>query len=471
MQFKVFSFTSILQKVLLTILIACIILGIYKENILLTLAPLVALAALLLIKNPKHLYFLLFISIPFSITLQISSSTIEFPDELLMIFASALIPVIIYVDSNKSKLLFHPLIYILFGSFIWLFFQLLLTSNLLVTSKYILAKAWTVIPFSIGLVYVIKSKKELNQLLLYFIISCSLIYSFLAIKHILIGVSFETANVITFPFFLNHVSYSTFAVIILPFTIYLYQNTNNYWTRKFLLYSVFLFLFAIITSYTRTSWIALSIMPLIYLVVIFKKTLIAFSLSVICIVFAAFYLLHNNYYLDYAPNKLDVIYHDGDFDKHIESTVELTDMSGMERVYRWIATKNALNRVWLSGTGPSTFYDEYKKYTESLFETYVSDNPEKSTTHNYFLLLFFEQGIIGLLLFITLIGTFLYYCDYYYSKVTEYRALLIATATAFICILIHQFLNDQIETDEVGSIFYLCIGIFIYIHFNEIKKT
>jgi O-antigen ligase len=33
------------------------------------------------------------------------------------------------------------------------------------------------------------------------------------------------------------------------------------------------------------------------------------------------------------------------------------------------------------------------------FRTYVSDNPEKSTTHNYFLLQLAEQGIPGFLLF------------------------------------------------------------------------
>jgi O-antigen ligase len=215
----------------------------------------------------------------------------------------------------------------------------------------------------------------------------------------------------------------------------------------------------------------LIVIPIIYLVIIYKKALITFLLSLSFILIAAFYLLNKNNYLDYAPNKLEVIFHEGDFDKHLESTVQLTDMSGMERVYRWIASKNALKNIWLTGTGPSTFYDEYKKYTESLFETYVSDNPEKSTTHNYYLLIFFEQGIIGLLLFIVLVGVFLHLSDYYNNISKEYKTLIIATSITFISILIHQFLGDQIETDEVGSIFYLCIGIFIYIYFNEIKKN
>jgi O-antigen ligase len=294
----------------------------------------------------------------------------------------------------------------------------------------------------------------------------------------MIGISFETANMITYPFFLNHVSYSTFAIVILPFTFYLYKNINNYWGKKLLLYSIFIFLFAIAASYTRTTWITLVLLPFVYLVIHLKKTFVSFIILCITTTVIIIGMLYKNYYLDYAPNKTEVIFHEGDFDKHLESTVELTDMSGMERVYRWIATKNALKHIWITGTGPATFYDEYKKYTESLFATYVSDNPEKSTTHNYFLLIFFEQGIIGWTLFMILIGAFLFYSDRYYAQYYKSQTLILACSSSFINILIHQFFNDQIETDEIGSIFYLCIGIFMFLHFNEnnsnnvpVKKT
>jgi O-antigen ligase len=56
---------------------------------------------------------------------------------------------------------------------------------------------------------------------------------------------------------------------------------------------------------------------------------------------------------------------------------------------------------WL-GHGPGNFYPTYKKYTVTEFSTYLSDNDEKSTVHNYFLLLLVEQGIIGLAIFLAL---------------------------------------------------------------------
>ena len=62
----------------------------------------------------------------------------------------------------------------------------------------------------------------------------------------------------------------------------------------------------------------------------------------------------------------------------------------MERVYRWVAaTRMFKDHPWM-GFGPGNFYPYYMHYTLSDFETYVSDNPERSTAHNYPLLLLAE---------------------------------------------------------------------------------
>jgi len=56
----------------------------------------------------------------------------------------------------------------------------------------------------------------------------------------------------------------------------------------------------------------------------------------------------------------------------------------------------------LVGFGPGAFYESYVPYTLSSFQTYVSDNPEKSGIHNYYLMTSVEQGIPGLILFLIL---------------------------------------------------------------------
>jgi len=169
---------------------------------------------------------------------------------------------------------------------------------------------------------------------------------------------------------------------------------------KLLSFSRYFFIFAIIFSYTRASWLSLIFAFGAYYIIQYQLIKKAIILSGLLIIAACAWLLYENNYLDYAPNYETTIYHEGDITKHLESTYTMEDISGMERIYRWAASYYMFLDRPLTGSGPNTFYPEYKKYTVSSFATYVSDNPEKSTTHNNFLLILAEQGIVGLLLFV-----------------------------------------------------------------------
>ena len=81
----------------------------------------------------------------------------------------------------------------------------------------------------------------------------------------------------------------------------------------------------------------------------------------------------------------------------------MEDMSTVERFYRWIAAVNLFKEHPLVGVGPNNFVSNYKKYTVTAYETYISDNEEKSTVHNYFLLLLTEQGLPALVLYVVLL--------------------------------------------------------------------
>jgi O-antigen ligase len=93
----------------------------------------------------------------------------------------------------------------------------------------------------------------------------------------------------------------------------------------------------------------------------------------------------------------------------------------------------------------------------------VSKNEEQSTVHNYFLLLQIEQGVLGLLLFLLLLGVLFWYAQLIYHRTDH---LFWKQSTAAICaILVMQctvnFLSDLIETDKAGSVFYLCAAVLI----------
>lgn len=174
------------------------------------------------------------------------------------------------------------------------------------------------------------------------------------------------------------------------------------------------------------------------------------------------YLVHDNKFMDYSPSFLKTIYHDN-YEDHLASTVSFEDASSMERIFMWIGGAYYFLESPVVGNGPNTFFPNYKHYTVNSFKTYLSENDEHLTIHNYFLLTLIEQGIVGFLIFMTLIIVFLLYAEKYYhlADLPFHRNLIMAVALSFVCVLVNCSLSDLLETDKIGSIYFMDIAILV----------
>jgi O-antigen ligase len=182
------------------------------------------------------------------------------------------------------------------------------------------------------------------------------------------------------------------------------------------------------------------------------------------------YLLYENNYLLLTPDYNKTITHK-DFDNLVSATTKGEDISTMERVYRWVAGIHMIKEKPFFGFGPGSFYTFYKSYTVSSFKTYVSDNPDHSTVHNYFLLTWIEQGIVGFMIFIALCFMVLIVGEKVYNDTSnkEDRAFVLAAIMSFVVILLLNLINDMIETDKVGPFFFLSMAIIIF-YKNKISE-
>ncbi|MGB3801640.1 MAG: O-antigen ligase family protein, partial [Lewinella sp.] len=152
-----------------------------------------------------------------------------------------------------------------------------------------------------------------------------------------------------------------------------------------------------------------------------------------------------------------------EFDNLISATYKLEDISTMERFYRWVAGGNMVPYRPVVGFGPGNFVETYEAYTNNNFRTYVSDNPERSGIHNYFLMTAVEQGLPGLLFLLLFLGSILYYGQSLYlnQTVPEARGAALAALLAVIVVGAFSILNDLLETDKVGSLFFISTAILI----------
>jgi O-antigen ligase len=228
---------------------------------------------------------------------------------------------------------------------------------------------------------------------------------------------------------------------------------------------------ALYFSYSRGAWAALLIGGLSYLLIKRKLLFLSFIAAIIILISSLFWLKSNEHYLRFAPDYKTTIFHK-DFREHLIATYKLKDVSTAERFYRWVAGVRMIKDNGLTGYGPGTFYYNYKPYAIPAFKTWVSKNEDRSTVHNYFLLIAIEQGIPGLIFFLILTGGMLYYAQNLYHRIkdTFYKSVSITVGVITMMLLVVNFLSDLIETDKIGSIFFLCLSVLIITDINTRKE-
>jgi O-antigen ligase len=354
---------------------------------------------------------------------------------------------------------------------LWTIVSVVFSSDTIVSFKYLLAKSWYIGAFVLCPLIVFQQKKLFISAVLMLTAAMLIVVSIALYRHFLYGFSFARINDALFPFFRNHVNYSAMLVCFVPVLIAFYQLAKKQSTRLWIAAALLILLIALFFSYARGAWLALIAGLFSYWVI--KKRLIvyAYVMAVVLVIASLFWLKSNDRYLLYAHDYTTTIFHKN-FSEHLAATYKLKDVSTAERFYRWIAGVRMIKDNWLTGYGPNTFSDNYKPYAVPAYKTWVSENKDRSTVHNYFLLTVIEQGIPGLILLLLLTGAIFYYAQYLYHRVKDrfYKVTAITTGAVFVMLMVVNFLSDLVETDKAGSLFFLCLAVLVSTDLNTRKE-
>jgi O-antigen ligase len=437
-----------------------------KEQYYLLATPLLFVGALVVLTDYRWLYYLLLVALPFSMELTLPGGfSLFFPTEPLMLVLAAC-GLASWLQGSFSRLTFparHPLGLLLFLWVGWAVFSTLFSVDHLKSAKYLAAQALYLGVF-LGLTYALLHRPaDIRRLWQWYLLALAAVLLLVLGRHLLMGFSFARVNRAVSPFFLNHVVYAVASGLSLPLALYLAWHQQRRLARLLWLALAGVVLLAIVFSYTRATWLALPATGGYYLLL--KKGWLrpALLLTALALATGFMYLSRHNRYLLYAPDYEKTIFNKGNLEKHLEATYKFEDVSGMERLYRWIAAIRMGADKPLTGSGPSTFYPVYKKYTVKSFRTYVSDNPEKSTTHNTFLLHLAEQGVAGCLILVSLMAYVLVWPQrlYHRTRDPDLRALVLATGASLFIIIFHLLLNELLGLDKVGTFFFIGLAVLL----------
>ncbi len=455
-QFAVFSL----------ILLGSLFYGIYAYSIYVLAIPFVVLFFYISIVDTRLVYFFFLASIPVSIAVSLPGGfSTDFPGEpimgglMLIFFANLLFK----KDYVKKEFLSHPIIIFLFIHLAWIVVTACFSSIFYYSFKYCLAKTWYVAVGVFLTALLIKTMRDKRQFFWWIYSPLTATILIILLRHALNDFSFDSINDMVEPFYINHVMYAVMMCIFFPFLWFAASwYEKGTFNRQLLLISRPLYLVAIFFSYTRSAWAAIIGCAVCYFIIQLKLLQWLFSAFMAGVVIIIIYFSMGNRYLEYSPNYDSTIYH-STLGAHLTATYEMEDLSSAERIYRWIAGLRMWQDRPVFGFGPSTFYSNYKSYTVSSFMTYVSDNPEQSTVHNYFLLVLDEEGVPGLLIFFTL--SFVLFQQgqriYHQTKDKDEKSWIMAVLLCLIAIYITTFLSDLIETIKAGTLFFMCMAFLV----------
>jgi len=422
--------------------------------------PVMAVGVLLLVYDYKPLYFLMVAAIPLSVQVELpGAAAMDMVSEPLM-----LVFLVVWIinlaagkqfERNRRIYIFHIWIALIL---IWTFITMVTSTEFLRSFKFFLSRLWYLAAFVYMGEKVIQDEKTVRRLLWAFFIPLVLISLLTTFRHGLEGFSFESSNLVATPFFANHVIYGAGVTLGLPLGFFLFTQYSPKSLNWYIaLVGMGLLLLGVIFSYARGAWITCFLMPFVAIAAIRKWLEPGIYAGIIVLALGLFYLVNDNTYYKFAPEYKKTVFHEGDLEGHLNATFEGEEMSTMERFYRWIAAFRMTADRPLLGFGPSSFNQNYKRFADDSFRTYVSDNPEQSTTHNYFLMTFSEQGFVGGVLFFGFCMYMMIKGGRLYHRVesSDRKWLLLAILMSESVIILHIFLNELIEVDKVGAMFWL----------------
>ena len=430
--------------------------------------PLGLLFVYVAIVDFKKIFFLLFALLPLTVEVWLPNGTVtDIPTEPMQVLLMGIY--FLYALKNGLKLdgrfIKHPITLLLLLHLGWMFLTVITSEVLIYSFKFFLAKIWYVTTFFFLGGLMMKSEKDVRTLVWVVLFPLCFTIFYVLYGHAGYGFSFADVNKVMAPFYRNKVMYACTLAVFLPFvwfTRFWYKRYS--WQWWLLLGAFLLMLLGVQFSYTRAAYVTLFMAVAAYFAVKFRLIRAAIGLATAFAILFVINITSNNNYLNSKPEYTKTVTHD-EFDDLLSATTKGQDVSTMERVYRWVAGGHMVaEKPWL-GFGPSTFTEFYKSYTLFGFTTYVSDNDELSGIHCYYLMTAVEQGVIGMLIFVLLVFVVLLKGEqvYHETKSVGRKRIVMMAILSSVVIDGLCLMNDIIETDKVGSFFFLSMALIVLV--------
>ena len=207
-----------------------------------------------------------------------------------------------------------------------------------------------------------------------------------------------------------------------------------------------------IFSYTRAAWLSVICAAIVGALVYFKVNFKLLSFVAILSI-GMIYAQWDKIQMVLAKNTHE---HTTEaFDEKIQSAANVTtDASNLERINRWDCAYQMFKKKPLIGFGPGTYAFEYAAFQDPENLTIISTNfGDMGNAHSEYLSALSESGLIGMLLFMSVVAAIFYSTIrlyHRYEKNNDVKILVMGIIVSLASYFIHAFLNNYLDTDKAA---------------------
>ena len=162
-----------------------------------------------------------------------------------------------------------------------------------------------------------------------------------------------------------------------------------------------------------------------------------------------------------------------EFEEKIQSAANVTtDASNLERINRWDCAYQMFQKKPVLGFGPGTYAFEYAPFQDPENLTIISTNfGDMGNAHSEYLSALSESGIIGLLLFLSVVAAiFICAIRLYYqtpNKESDIKLLIMGIIISLSSYFVHAFLNNYLDTDKAAVPVWAMCAMIISMSLSE----
>lgn len=355
-----------------------------------------------------------------------------------------------------ARLLRHPFSYWVAASLTWIFLTSIVSEFPVVSFKFLTARLWFVVGFLffLGHLFLHQSHRRHQFILAYAIPLCAVVI-FTLVRHAGYGFEKDAGHWVMKPFYKDHTSYgAALAMVIPPVLALLSWKRFSAFMKAVLVGILGILVVGIIFSYTRAAWVSLAAAGALFAAMnlgIRLKTILGMAALLIGFLWIA----QDALLIQLQRNEQDS---SDDLAEHVESISNVSsDASNLERLNRWNAALALFEERPVSGWGPGTYQFVYAPFQRSEDRTIIStNNADGGNAHSEYLGPLAEQGVLGLVFALGLLGFCLHLGFRVQAQLQDpdQRNLAMGVFLGLMTYFVHGVLNNYLDTDKASALFW-----------------